>query len=230
MLDLQISGKIRNKFGKQNKNLRKTGEIPAVLYGYNVENTAVSLNLRDFAKIFKFAGESTIVNLNLKQEDGKITKKPVLVYDADLDPVSGQIRHADLYVVNMAEKITATIPLVFVGESNAVKAFNGILLKNIHEVEVESLPQDLPHEIKVDISVIENLDGHILVKDLNLPGNVKIMSNPEDVVVVVKPPRTEEQLKALEGEVKIDIDAVKVESEEKKKAEAEKKAAEEATK
>lgn len=230
MLDLQISGKIRNTFGKNNKSLREAGEIPAVLYGHNTDNIAISLNLKEFAKVFKSAGESTIVNLNLEQS-GKKEQKPVLIYDVDLDPVTDQPRHTDLYLVNMNEKITAKIPLVFVGESEAVKAFSGILSKNIHEVEVEALPKDLPHEISVDISMIKTFADHICIKDLPLSAGVKVLGhNGDDMIAAVKPPRSEEEMKKLEGEVKIDVDAVKVEAEEKKKADAEKKAAEESAK
>lgn len=230
MLELQISGKIRDKFGKQNKSLRETGNIPAVLYGHNKETVPVSLNLKEFAKIFKSAGESTIVNLNI-EKNGKSEKNPVLIYDVDFDPVTDQPRHADLYLVNMDEKITAKIPLVFIGESEAVKAFSGIFFKNIHEVEVEALPKDLPREINVDISAIKTFADHICVKDLALASGVRVLGhNADDVVAAVKPPRSEEEMKALEGEVKIDVEAVKVEAEEKKKAEAEKKAAEESAK
>ncbi len=230
MLELQISGKIRDKFGKQNKSLRETGNIPAVLYGHNKETVPVFLNLKEFVKIFKSAGESMIVNLNI-EKNGKFEKNPVLIYDVDFDPVTDQPRHADLYLVNMDEKSTAKIPLVFVGESEAVKAFSGIFLKSIHEIEVEALPKDLPREINVDISVIKTFADHICVKDLVLASGVRVLGhNADDVVAAVKPPRSEEEMKALEGEVKIDVEAVKVEAEEKKKVEAEKKAAEEAAK
>lgn len=204
--------------------------MPAVLYGHNKETISVSLNLKEFSKILKSAGESTIVNLNI-EKNGKSEQNPVLIYDVDLDPVTDQPRHADLYLVSMDEKITAKIPLVFFGESEAVKALGGILSKNIHEVEVEALPRDLPREISVDISAIKTFAEHICVKDLGLASGVKVLGHsPDDVVAAVKPPRSEEEMKALEGEVKIDVDAVKVEAEEKKKAEAEKKASEEATK
>lgn len=230
MLDLQISGKIRDKFGKQNKSLREAGDIPAILYGRDKETVPVSLNLKEFSKILKSAGESTIVNLNI-EKNGKKEQNPVLIYDVDLDPVTDQPRHADLYLVNMNEKITAKIPLVFIGESEAVKALSGILSKNIHEVEVEALPKDLPREISVDISAIKTFADHICIKDLPLSAGVKVLGHSgDDMIAAVKPPRSEEEMKKLEGEVKIDVDAVKVEAEEKKKAEAEKKAAEEAAK
>lgn len=229
MLELQVTATIRDKFGKQNNALRKSGTIPAVLYGHGAENTALAINLREFTKIYKQAGESTIVSLNI-EKDGKVEQRPVLIHDVDFDPVSDELRHADFYMVSMDEEITATIPLVFVGESSAVKAFNGIFLKNMHEVEVEALPRNLPHEINVDISFIDSFDKYLHIKDLVLPDGVKVKGDPEEVIALVKPPRTEEELKALEGAVEINLDAIKVESEEKKKEAAEKAAAEEAAK
>lgn len=227
MLEIQVNAKIRDKFGKQVKSLSKEGFIPAVVYGQGADAISLTLDLKEFARAYKQAGESTIVNLNI-EKDGKVDQKPVLIQDVDFDPVSDQLRHADFYIVKMDEKITATIPLVFIGESNAVKALNGILLKNLHEVEVEALPGDLPHQIDVDISMISAFDEHIYIKDLKLPSGVEVLSGAEEMVVSVKPPRTEEELKELEGEVKIDVEAVKVESEEKKKEAEEKEAAEKA--
>lgn len=226
MLELQISAKIRDKFGKQIKSLKKNGIIPAVLYGHGSKATALSLDLKEFAKIYKQAGESTIINLNI-EKDGKAELKPVLIHEVDFDPVSDELRHADFYVVRMDEKITAKIPLVFIGESDAIKVLNGILIKNLHEIEVEALPKDLPHQIEIDISVINTFSDHIYIKDLKLSQGVRVLDDASEIVALVKPPRTEEEIKALEGEVKIDIEAVKVESEEKKKEEEVKKAAEE---
>jgi len=157
----------------------------------------------------------------------------VLIHEVDFDPVSDQLRHADFYVVKMDEKITAKIPLVFIGESNAVKVLNGILIKNLHEIEIEALPKDLPHQIEVDISAINTFNDYIYIKDLKLSAGIKVLSDSSEIVTLVKPPRTEEEIKALEGEVKIDIEAVKVETEEKKKereAEAENKVIEEEAK
>lgn len=226
MLEIQISATIRDKFGKQTKSLKKNGVIPAVLYGHGSKAMSLSLNLKEFAKIYKQAGESTIINLNI-EKDGKVESKPVLIHEVDFDPVSDVLRHADFYIVRMDEKITAKIPIIFVGESNAIKVLNGILIKNLHEIEIEALPKDLPHQIEVDISAINTFNDYIHIKDLKLSHGVKIFGDDLEIVALVKPPRTEEEIKALEGEVKIDVEAVKVESEEKKKEEEVKKAAEE---
>lgn len=226
MLELKISAATRDKFGRQIKSLKNEGLIPAVVYGHGTETRHLSLNLIEFTRIYRQAGESTIVGLNI-EKDGKTQELPVLIHEVSFDPVSDVLRHADFYVIKMDEKIIAKIPLVFIGESSAVKVLGGSFIKNIHEVEVEALPKDLPHEIQVDISSINTFQDHICNSDLKVQSGVRIIGDPQEIVALVKPPRTEEEIKALEGEVKIDIEAVKVESEEKKKEEAEKKATEE---
>lgn len=225
MLELQLSAKIRETFGKQNKALRKSGSVPAVLYGHGVDTVSLTLDSKEFAKIYKKAGESTIVNLNI-EDKGKTKEQPIIINEIGFDPVTDQIIHADLYAVRMDEKITANIPLVFIGESDAVKMLGGILIKNVHEVQVASLPKDLPHEIVVDISAIKTFADHICLKDLKLTAGAEIKNDLNEIVALVKPPRSEEELKALEGEVKIDVEAIKVESEEKKKEAAAKEEAE----
>lgn len=229
MSGLQLSATIRDKFGKQANSLRKKGIVPAVLYGHGKNTVSLSVDFKEFSRAFKEAGESTIINLNI-EKDGEVKTQPVLIHEVDFDPVSDAARHIDFYVVKMDEATIVTVPLVFIGESPAVKTLGGILMKNLHEVKISALPKDLPHEISVDISVIKIFADHIYLKDLKLSHGVKILDNLEEVVALVKPPRTEEELKALEGEVKVDVEAVKVESEEKKKEEEAKKIAEEATK
>lgn len=226
MSESQLSATIRDKFGKQANSLRKKGIIPAVLYGHGKKNISLSVDFKEFSRAFKEAGESTIINLNI-EKDGKIETQPVLIHEIDFDPVSDLARHIDFYVVKMDEVTTVTVPFIFVGESPAVKVLGGILIKNFHEVKISALPKDLPHEIVIDISAINTFQDHIYLKNLKLSHGVKILDNLEEVVALVKPPRTEEELKALEGEVKVDVEAVKVESEEKKKEEEAKKIAEE---
>lgn len=216
MSESQLSATIRDKFGKQANFLRKKGIIPAVLYGHGKKTISLSVDFKEFSRAFKEAGESTIINLNI-EKDGKIETQPVLIHEIDFDPVSDLARHIDFYVVKMDEVTTVMVPLVFVGESPAVKALGGILIKNLHEVRISALPKDLPHEIVIDISAINTFQDHIYLKNLQLSHGVKILDNLEEVAALVKPPRTEEELKALEGEVKVDVEAVKVESEEKKK-------------
>jgi large subunit ribosomal protein L25 len=196
----------REIVGKKVKGLRKQGLIPAELYGHNIENTHLSVQAKDFLKIFKEAGESTIINLNLENK-----KLPVLIHDVSTDPVNDQILHIDFYQVKMDEKITASIPLEFIGEAPAVKEKGGILIKAMHEIEVEALPADLPHSIKVNLNILSEIGKSIYVKDLEVPKGVKILVEPETVVATATEPAKEEV-----EEKPISVEEVKVEGEEKK--------------
>jgi large subunit ribosomal protein L25 len=120
----------------------------------------------------------------------------------------------------MDKTLTAEVQLIFEGEAPAVKSLDGILVKNITEVEVEALPKDLPHEIKVDISSLDSFDKHIRIKDLQLPLGVKILAEAGEVVVLVKPPRTEEELKALEEKPEEKVEEVEVVAEKEVEEEA----------
>ena len=125
--------------------------------------------------------------INLKI-DGK--EEPAVIKDIQKHPVSDKIIHADFYKVNLKEKIKAKVPVVMAGESEAVKA-GGVLVKTINELEVEALPQDLPHELQIDISRLQNFGDHILVKDILVSDKVKIEASPEDIVALVQEPRQE---------------------------------------
>ena len=196
----------REKFGKASKALRREGLIPAEIYGFGIENKHVSVNTKDFSRVFKEAGESTIVNLMFEGE-----KQPALIHDVERDRITHEITHIDFYKVRMDKKITADIPLRFVGESLAAKEKLGILNKAVSEVEVETLPADLPRDIEVDLSVLVDLDKSIHVRDLKVSDKVKILMEPDAVVVNLVQLRAEEVV-----EKPVDVSEVKVEGEEKR--------------
>lgn len=160
------------------RDTRAMGRIPGVVYGHGYENQSVSVDYSEFLKLFRRAGQSSLIDLEI---GGKKTK--VLVQSYDLDPVQDTFQHVDFFAVNLKEKATVHVPLVFEGESPAVKNFGGVFMSNHDEVEVRCLPSDIPHDIKVDISVMENLQDHLCVSDLNLPANVEISHMDEGTVI-----------------------------------------------
>ncbi len=205
MEQITLNAAKRTLAGKKAQALFKQGKLPAVLYGHNIANQSIELNEKDFFKVFKKAGESTIVNLVV---DGTI--QPVLIHDVQRHYLLDHPIHVDFYAVNMSEKLRAKIPLHFIGESNAVKALGGMLVKNLQEVEVECLPADLPHAIEVDISKLNNFEDAIRVSDLSVSNKVKILASPDEVMVTTQPPRSEEELKELE-QAPVAEDVTKVE-------------------
>jgi large subunit ribosomal protein L25 len=214
MIDIQV--KKREIFGKRVKTLRSEGLIPAELYGHKIENAHLSVPVKEFSKLYKAVGESTVINLIL---DGK--KMPALIHDVSIDALSDQFSHVDFYAVNMDEKIKTAIPLSFIGEAPAIK-IGGVLVKSMKELEVEALPGDLPQHIDVDLSTLVEIHNSIHVKDLDINAKkVKIFIDPEAVVAtIIEMAKEEEVVKP------VTVEDVKVEGEEKKKEAAAAKEAE----
>lgn len=192
-----LTAQKREIVGKKVSSLRRDGLIPAVIYRKNIESINISINNAEFTKVYKNAGGNTIVLVKL--EGG--SDKNVLIHRVDRDGVTGYVIHADLYEVKMTEKITAKVPLVFIGDSKAVREMDGMLITNKNEVEVECLPGDLIHEIEVSIEVLDDFEKAIHVSDLRVPGGVVIMDEPEETVATVEPPRSEEEMAELEEAV-----------------------------
>lgn len=189
MEKIQLKTEARDTNVRTAKSLYKVGLIPAELYGHNVPNVHLSLNQIDFEKVFRKAGESTLIELQLPNGD----MRNVLIQDVELHYLSSQPIHVDFYEVKMTEKLTATVAIEFVGESHAVKALGGTLVKALNEVEVECLPGDLPHQFDVDISVLDNFEKQILVKDLIVSDKVEIKADADEMVAAVQPPRVMEE-------------------------------------
>jgi large subunit ribosomal protein L25 len=213
---MELKAQRREIFGKAVRRLRAQGLIPAELYGHGIENVHLSVSAKEFLDVFKKAGENTVLDVVL---EGK--RLPALIVDASRHPISGEILSVDLYQVRMDEKIRAKIPLEFVGESPAVKEQDGVIAKSMHEIEVEALPGDLPHNIQVDLSALKELDMSIYVKDLSIPSKVKVLVDADTVVVsVIKKMAEEVPSEAAQPTV----ESVVVETEEKKAERQAKKA------
>ncbi|MFH1353705.1 MAG: 50S ribosomal protein L25 [bacterium] len=199
----QFQLKVTARQGKSNA-LRNQDIVPAVLYGHGIKSQALQVERKAFTKVLKEAGHTSLINLSLGT-----TKHTVLVREVQVHPVKSKLLHVDFYQVRLDEKITAHVPLNFVGESPAVKDQGGVLVRNLDELELEALPQDLPHDIKIDISVLKAFEEPIRVADLKLPMGVELLHEPEEVIALVQPPRTEEELEAeLAEEVTEDVQGV----------------------
>lgn len=191
---IKLNVGLRDKTGKAVRELRRKGQVPAVLYGKGKENKNLTVSLHDFEKMYREAGTSSIVLLNIEGD----SEKNVLVQDVSYNSYTSKPEHADFYEVSMTEKITTTIPLIFTGDSIAVIEMDGTLITNKNEVEIECLPANLPHNIEVDITSLSDFESSIHVKDLNIPEGVTVKDDPEEIVANVEPPRSEEELAELE--------------------------------
>lgn len=216
MNNLILKVQKRELVGRKVKDLRKKNLIPAVVYGHGAKNQNVTAEYIPFEKLYREAGESSLVDLVIDNE------KPVkiLIQEVQADPLTGRFIHVDFRQVKMTEKIIAEILLKFVGEAKAVKELGGVLVKTTDKIKVKSLPQDLVHEIEVDLSSLNTFEDFIHIKDLKIPAGLEVLGNPNEPVVNVIPPRSEEELKALEEKVEEKVEEVKVVAEEKKEEEA----------
>ncbi|MDP3772310.1 MAG: 50S ribosomal protein L25 [bacterium] len=216
----ELTATTREVRGKQVATLRRQGILPAVLYGEGVASRSISVPFDAFLRAYKAAGESAIVKLTVDREPYN-----VLIHEVAHDPLRGHPVHADFYAVRMDRKLRTMVSLVFLGESPAVKNLGGILVKVVQELEVEALPADLPHELVADVGMLKELEERILVRNIKLPTGVSILADADEVVAIVEPPRSEEEIAALHVAPAPAAELVEVKTEgELKRAEREKAA------
>jgi large subunit ribosomal protein L25 len=190
----------RTIFGKELKAERRAGRLPVVVYGHKDKAQSLFVSMADFKKVFKLAGESSIITLATPAG-----KKSVLVHEVVYHPVNSELVHADLYVVEQDVVLKIKIPIEYTGLAPAVKELGGTLLKVLHELEIEALPKDLPHGITVDVTSLTTLESQILVKDLILPTGVTTTHKSEEVVAGIAVVKEEVE------EAPIDLSAIEVE-------------------
>ena len=217
-----LKAKIRKVLGRKTKKLRSGQKVPAVLYGPTIkENILLEVDEKEFEKVLSKVGKSTFLDLKV---EGKTI--PVLIHEVQRDPLTERILHIDFYQPRLDEAIEVTVPVVFEGIAPAVKDLGGTLVKNITEIEIKTLPQNLPHEIKVNIESLKTFDDEILVKDLKVPAGVKVLREPNEIVAKVAPPeKVEEELeKPIEEAEKVkEVKEVEEEKEEVKEEAKEEK-------
>ncbi|MAF80993.1 50S ribosomal protein L25 [bacterium] len=182
---------------------RASGGVPAVLYGHGIENQTLAVDKRAFDKLFTAAGHTTLVTLTVDKKDHN-----VLIREIQRHAVHDWVLHADFYQVRMDEKVTADVPLVFSGESPAVKDLGGVLVRTADKVSVEALPADLPRDVIVDITALTDFETVIKISDLPIAKGVQVLRDADDAVASVQPPRTEAELEELSEEVTEDVEGV----------------------
>ena len=185
-MSLILNAKIRKQTAKKLDKLRKQNLIPAVMYGFGIKPMNLIVKHADFKKIYS-QGKNSLIDLII--DDYKQIK--VLIKDIQYDPIKNNISHLDFYKIKQGKRLNANISINFVGISNAVKGLGGILIKNIKEIKVKCLPEDLMSKVDVDLSLLKNFNDLIKIKDLKLSDNIEVLENKDDVVVTVIKPRKE---------------------------------------
>ena len=183
--------------------MRKEGGVPGIVYGPKQTPVAISVSGKDFEKVLKEAGESTIVELSGLEESIE-----VLVKDVDFDPIKREVRHVDFYAIERGKDMTVNVALEFIGAAPVEKSNLGVVTKVLHEVEVTCRPNALPNHIDVDVSVLATIEDKIHVSDLAVPAGVKINNDPTENVAVVTVVKEE----APPEPTTIDMSAIEVEA------------------
>ena len=191
--------------GRKVKALRKSGFVPANVFGKDVKSSAIQIKAVDFAKFRKEAGESTLLYLTI---EGEKESRPVMIHEIAIHPVSGQILHIDFHQVNLKEKTTALIAVKLTGEAPAEKEKLGILVQQLYEVEVEAFPADMPERLEVSVGTLSAVGDSIRVSDIKPDSKLTIKTDPDSIIAKIEALAKEEVVEApapVEGEVPADV-------------------------
>jgi large subunit ribosomal protein L25 len=193
-----LAAEPREISGKRVAGLRRSGRLPAVVFGHGLDSTSVSVDTHDFELLRRRTGPNALVDLSI----GGKKSQPVLIYGVQVHPVTRRPLHVDLFLVRMTEELTVDVPLVAVGESSAITTDGGTLLHGIESVRIKALPDHLPQSIEYSIESLVDFDTTIHVSDLVIPSDVTLLTDPDEVVAKVQAPRVEieEVPVAAEGE------------------------------
>ncbi len=184
----------RRVVGKKVKQLRREGKLPAVLYGKHIDPIPLVLDYRDAEKALRGLSTSTLVILEVEG-----ARHTAVVRERQKDYIKGKLLHVDFQALSLTETMRVEVPIELEGEAPAVKTYGGVLVQTLESVEVESLPGDMPERLMVDLGGLEEIGDSITVADLVLPPNVKVLVDPNETVVVVTAPRSEEEVEEASG-------------------------------
>jgi large subunit ribosomal protein L25 len=205
MEKLKLKAEKREILGKKTRFLRRQDVTPTHLFGHGLKSLALQCDTPTLQKTIARAGMTRIIALDIEGD-----KKPhsVFIREIQKEPRSGALLHVDFYQVKMTEKIKFDVPIVLTGEAPAMKEKGRTVAHSLTELSVECLPDDLPPRIEVDISVLEDVEQSILVRDIVLSPEVTVLDEPDQMVVKV-------------SEVKVEVEEVPVAEEEVEAEEAE---------
>jgi len=206
-----LTATLRTELGKDVSALRKDGFVPAVVYGRTHEATSISVSAAEFLKVFKAAGESTVITLTGLPEETQ-----VLVHEVTEHPVTSAFEHIDFYAIEKGKKVEVSVPIVFTGVAPAIKELGAQLVKVLHEIEIEALPNNLPHEITVDLGTLVAIGDQIYVRDITPPTGVTFITDGDDAIVIAQEAKEEE-----EEAPALDMSAIEVEKKGKEETEEE---------
>jgi large subunit ribosomal protein L25 len=179
-LELEVSK--REITGKKVRFLRRGGLIPCNIYGHGMDSLPVQVDVRKLAHVLTRAGGTDLISLKMKNVD---SPAKVLIREIQRNPMTGEPTHVDFYQVRMTEKLKAEVPLVFIGDAPAMKLKNVSLMHALTSLHIEALPDDLPHNIEVDISGLAVPEDAMHVKDLKVGDKITVLTDPDQMIIKV---------------------------------------------
>jgi large subunit ribosomal protein L25 len=206
MEQIELSVAPRTIKGKEVSGLRRSGIVPAVLYGRRAEPVSLQANGRELMRVLMQAGSSRLVTLKI---EGSAEPRMALVREVQREPIRGDLWHVDFYGVSMTERITLSIRVRFDGVSPAAALNEGVLTYGNDSVEIECLPGDLIDSLVVDLTRLVKVGDAVHVSDLQVPETVKVLSNPEDLVVRVTRLAAEEAADVVAAVVSTEPEVIK---------------------
>ena len=192
----------RSVTGKKVRQLRRQGVVPVHLYGADIEPVNLQVDDRTLNRVLLQVGANVPLSLEFEGQD---MEHICFVREVQRNPVTEEVIHVDFLRVDVTKTISAEVPLTMVGAAPAVSQMAGTLLQNIQSLSIEALPMDMPAEISIDVSILIDFDVSIVVGDVDVPGNVTVLNDPEEAIARVVPPRLEvevydEDEEGIEGE------------------------------
>ncbi|HIE17464.1 MAG TPA: 50S ribosomal protein L25 [Dehalococcoidia bacterium] len=198
MKRLELEASKREVLGKKVRFLRRQGLIPANIYGHGINSIPVQLDAKSLKQLLANTGTTDLISLKIT---GSKTPVRVLVRDVQRNPLTDELLHVDFYQVEMTERIKVEVPLVFIGEAPVLDRVKGTsLLHLVDSLYIEALPDDLPHSLEVDLSLLKEADDAIYVKDIQIGDGITLLSDPEQMVVKVVEARREVEAAPVEVE------------------------------
>jgi large subunit ribosomal protein L25 len=186
----------RTILGKKVAAMRREGRLPAVVYGHGVASETLSLDAHEFELLRRKAGQNALIDLSV---DGN-RARPVLVHDIQVHPVNRRPLHVDLFLVRMTEELVVDVRLEATGIAPAVDRDGGTLLHPIENLRIRALPDHLPQSVEYSIESLVDFDAVIKVSDLVIPGDVTLLTDPDEVIAKVQAPRVETEPTPAEAE------------------------------
>jgi len=222
-MSFKIKGEKRKAFGKNaSRAIRREGNVPAIFYGARTASVPLIVSKKEIIEILKSeTGENTIFKISFNSES-----QDAMIKDLQVDPVTDEILHVDLYQIAMDKAIRVSVPIVTVGEAVGVKSEGGFIDFINREIEIECLPKDIPEHIEIDVSSL-HVHQSVKIEDISPPEGVEVITEPDTVLILIDIPHKEEIVEEVEEEEEViaegeEPEVIKKEKEEEEKEEGKK--------